>query len=51
MHEQYESPELKVVGKADEVVFGSLLAGTDIGDQFLPHDLEFLADQIPARQE
>ena len=52
MQEQYTSPELKLVGKADEVVFGSLVAGTDIGDQYLAHDSEFQADQeVPALQE
>jgi len=45
MTERYESPKLKLVGKANNVVFGSLGVGDDVRDEFMPGDVEFLADQ------
>jgi len=47
METQYTAPELKLVGSAEAVVFGSLATGVDLGDQFLSSDSEFEADQEP----
>jgi hypothetical protein len=51
MQKQYETPELKLVGKADEVVLGSLIVGSDIRDEYVVAESEFLADQeLPGLQ-
>ena len=48
MQEQYMMPELRIVGKANEVVLGSLGVGGDIRDELLIPDSEFQTDQEDA---
>jgi hypothetical protein len=43
MHEEYEAPELTVIGQADEVVMGSGIGGDDFPKQF-GSDFEFEQD-------
>jgi hypothetical protein len=45
MKNEYNVPELKTVGQANQVVLGSLVAGIDILDEFQIGDSEFQADQ------
>jgi len=44
---KYESPELKLAGAAETVVFGSLGGGSDLSSEYLPHVAEFVSDQEP----
>lgn len=43
MQNQYEAPELTLIGKADEVVLGSGSGGDDMPQQFA-WDFEFAQD-------
>ena len=43
MHEEYEAPELTVIGQADEVVMGTGTGGDDFPKQF-GWDFEFEQD-------
>lgn len=44
MKEQYEAPELKLVGDASDVVLGALGVGADFAGQVLVQEMEFEAD-------
>ena len=44
MHEQYNAPELKLVGEAHDVVLGSLGVGGDIRGEVLVQEMEFVTD-------
>ena len=49
--EQCTSPQVKLVGTADEIVLGSLGAGPDLRSEELPDNAEFQADQeVPIAQ-
>ena len=51
MEKQYESPAVKLVGRADEVVLGSLATGNDHRDEFMIWHSEFEADvEVPQSQ-
>ena len=43
MQEEYEAPELTLIGQADEVVMGSGIGGDDLPKQF-GADFEFEQD-------
>jgi len=43
MQEEYEAPELTLIGQADEVVMGSSWGGDDVPNQF-GWDFEFEQD-------
>jgi hypothetical protein len=47
MKTEYTTPELQFVGAAEEVVLGSLGAGADLSNEYLPHDAEFASDDEP----
>ena len=48
MQRQYEAPELKTVGEAEDVVLGGGGAGPDIFGEDMWDDIEFAADPDPA---
>jgi len=45
MRKEYNAPELKTVGQADQVVLGSLAGGIDLRDEYLIQESEFQTDQ------
>lgn len=47
MQEQYIPPDLKLAGKTNELVLGSLGPGFDAYGQAMPHGKEFETDEIP----
>jgi hypothetical protein len=44
MKNDYNAPELKTVGQANQVVLGTLAIGNDISNEYRSGDSEFLAD-------
>jgi hypothetical protein len=45
MKNDYNAPELKTVGQANQVVLGLLFGGNDIANEFKTQDSDFQADQ------
>ncbi len=44
MQERYVAPDLKLVGRADEVVLGSMRVGFDFDSEMMPPGMEFEKD-------
>ena len=49
MKTDYERPEVKFIGTAEEIVRGSYGTGADLTDQRYPQGMEFASDEeLPA---